>query len=374
MNAATLRWELRPAAALADDAALRAAWNALNAERGDLPFLDASCVVAALRDFGRGAERLAIGRTPDGAVAALFVLERQGALRWQTFQPSQLPLGAWVAGAAFELAALAHALMRRPLFPCLVLSITQVDPQVAARAEGAADCMAGDYIETGWLDLHGPGFGTFDAYWASRGKNLRQNMRKMRNRLEAAGTRLELVERRERAEMAEVIRRYGELETSGWKSGQGTAVHPDNEQGRFYRALLEAAAERGEARVYEYRFGEQVVAMNLGLLRGGVLVVLKTAYDESAHAFSPAFLLRESELQLMYANGEVRRMEYFGRFLEWHSRWTDTKRTLYHLTVYRWGWLARLAASRRRAAAVVPEAAAPEAAALAPATTETPTA
>ncbi|MBV8379799.1 MAG: GNAT family N-acetyltransferase [Paucibacter sp.] len=352
MNAASLRWELLAASALAQDDALRAAWNALNAERGDLPFMDASCIVQALRLFGRGDEKLAVGRA-GAAVAALFVLQGQGPMRWTTFQPSQLPLGAWVATAACDVAALGRALMRTALAPCLVLSITQVDPQVAERPAALPDGQDADYIETGWLDLEGD----FETYWQSRGKNLRQNLRKIRNRLEAAGTRVQLIERRSRGEMAEVVRQYGELESAGWKSGGGTAIHADNDQGRFYRALLEEAADRGEARVYEYRFDDQVVAMNLGLLRKGVLVVLKTTYAESAHAFSPAFLLRESELQQMYAEGEVRRMEYFGRFLEWHSRWTDRKRALYHLTLYRWSWLGQLAAWRRQAAAAKAQAA-----------------
>ena len=51
------------------------------------------------------------------------------------------------------------------------------------------------------------------------------------------------------------------LESAGWKAGSGTAVAPDNAQGRFYRAMLEAFAARGQARIYRYRFGDHQVTL-----------------------------------------------------------------------------------------------------------------
>ena len=78
-----------------------------------------------------------------------------------------------------------------------------------------------------------------------------------------------------------------------------------------------------------------------------MLVVLKTTYDESIRQLSPAFLLRESELQEIFAQGQVRRIEYFGRLMDWHTKMTPNKRTLYHLTAYRWPMLKLLALARR---------------------------
>lgn len=100
----------------------------------------------------------------------MFLLCRQGRFRWQTFQPSQLPLGAWVAAPQLQLLDLARSLMRGPIGLCLGLSITQVDPRIAPRAEDTPDSQHTDYIDTGWIDIEG----TFDDYWSARGKNLRQ--------------------------------------------------------------------------------------------------------------------------------------------------------------------------------------------------------
>jgi CelD/BcsL family acetyltransferase involved in cellulose biosynthesis len=340
-------WTAADTIALATDTPQAADWNRLNAARGDLPFLSAAAIAAALATFGSGAERLFVGRQ-SGRVVAMFVLVPQGRWRWATFQPSQLPLGAWVAEAGLGTVLLATSLMQRGLGACLLLSLTQVDPAFAPRDADEANTHHADYIETGWLDVDG----SYADYWAARGKNLRQNLRKQRNKLAAEGVAASLHVWTAAADMAPALARYGALESAGWKAGGGTAIHADNAQGRFYSRLFEDAAARGEALVCEYRFDDRCVAMNLGLLRGGVLVVLKTAYDESIKLYSPASLLREEELQRFFGTGSgVRRIEYYGRLMDWHTRLTDRKRTLHHLTVYRWPLLKRLAEIRRASAA-----------------------
>lgn len=346
MTTVRLTWSQHDAEQLASRQDFRDAWDRLNRLRGNLPFLAADAIVIALSVFGTGREKLFIGRREDGSAAALFVLVRSGKLRWQTFQPSQVPLGAWVADSQIPLLDVARSLLHGPLGLSLVLSITQVDPMFTARQDDAPDCRHDDYIDTGWIDIAG----SYEDYWAARGKNLRQNMRKQRAKLEADGIRTEMRVLRDRDAMAQAIVRYGALESAGWKAERGTAVHADNQQGQFYRALLENAATRNEAVVYEYCFDSRVVAINLCLERDGVLVVLKTAYDESIKSFSPAFLLRQDELDMLHREATTRRLEYYGRLMEWHTRWTENKRTIYHLTLYRWP-LVKTLSNRRRSSA-----------------------
>ena len=341
-----LHWRRDKAAQALSAPSVAADWDRLSKDRGDLPFMTAAAVCNALEVFGTGQEVLVTG-TQGGHAVAMFVLVEQGALRWQTFQASQMPLGCWVALRGMSLVELTESLIRAPVGLCLALSVTQVDPLYAPRA-GDDSCVAhSDYIDTAWIDVAG----SFDDYWAARGKNLRQNMRKQRNKLAAENTTTQMRVLREVADMGPALSRYGVLESAGWKAGQGTAIHADNAQGRFYLRLLEDGAARREAVVYEYLFGERTVAMNLCLLRAGQLVVLKTTYDESIKTLSPAFLLREEELQAIFGGSEIRRIEYFGRLMDWHTKLTDNKRAVYHLTRYRWPWVKRLALRRRHAAA-----------------------
>jgi len=341
-HVASLDWKNIAASTLSQDAQLALAWDRLNASRGDLPFMTSAAVTAALKTFGAGSERLLIGRA-NGEVAAMFLLVPQAKFRWQTFQPSQLPLGAWVADARWSLHALAAGLQRGPLGLCLVLSITQVDPWLTPREDDSAATHSSDYIDTGWIDIAG----SFEDYWNARGKNLRQNMRKQRNKLGTEGVTPQLRTWTAVEDMAPAIARYGQLESQGWKAAKGTAIHLDNDQGRFYRELLETAARHGEAVVYEYLFDERTVAVNLCVRRAGTLVILKTTYDESIQAYSPAFMLSQDAVENIFTAGDTQRVEYYGRLMEWHTKWTENKRTLYHLTSYRWPLVKQMALARR---------------------------
>ena len=119
--------------------------------------------------------------------------------------------------------------------------------------------------------------------------------------------------------------------------------------------MLEAFARRGAARVYRYFIGERLAAMDLCVEGGGCVVVLKTAYDESlGGTLSPALLMREEACRDIFEDGRFERIEFYGRVMEWHRRWTDEIRTMYHLNSYRWPVLARLhalAAQRQALAA-----------------------
>ena len=346
MTPQPLRWNHQPARAALAQAGPADEWDRLNRQRGHLPFMDAQAISMALKHFGQGDELLSTACCPAGQVRAMVVLNRAGRGRWASFQPSQLPLGAWVAEAQLGVAQLSRSLARHPPGRlCLAVSLTQIDPRLAPREPDTGSSQASDYIATGWIDVAGD----FETYWAARGKNLRQNLRKQRNKLAADGVQTQMQVLRDPTDMRAVLERYGALEGTGWKSEQGTAIHPDNAQGRFYLDLFEAAASRGEALVFEYRFDQRTVAMNLCLLRAGELIVLKTAYDESIRTLSPAFLLREEELQQFFApDSGVQRIEYYGKLMDWHTKLTGNQRTLYHHTRYRWPWLMRLVEARRQ--------------------------
>ena len=343
MSSTALAWERCAARSFLDDPQLRRDWDALNAACGAPPVLASEFIAAALNHLASGAEQLLVARRGEAAVA-MAVMAPVSRLQWATFQPSQLPLGAFVSAPGEDLTTLGLQAMRSVLRSALAVSFTQVDPRLAARGGDGPSVRHDNYVETAWVSIEGD----FDSYWATRGKNLRQNLRKQRNRLASEGASFETRTWRAKSEVVAALARYGDLESLGWKATQGTAIESGNVQGRFYRALLEAAAERGEALVHEYLLGGRTVAMNLSVLRGRTLVILKTTYDESTKPLSPAFLLHEDQLREFFASGAFDRVEYYGRVMEWHTRWTDHKRMLFHTTVYRWPIVRALAERRRR--------------------------
>jgi CelD/BcsL family acetyltransferase involved in cellulose biosynthesis len=333
-----MSWTFAPARDFARHAA---AWSRLHASLapGHASALLAADFVAPLIDqFGRGDEQLACLR--DGAaIRAIGIVRpsRRGA--WTTFQPAQAPLGLWLQAPGEDTGQLAHSLMQAlPGFP-LMLALTQIDPMLMPRPLDGPCTRTLDYIDTARLTLKGG----FDAYWNTRGKNLRGNLKKQRARLERDGVATRMQVDRAPGDMAQGVADYARLETSGWKGAQGTAVGADNAQGRYYRAMLEALAARGAASVYRYYFGEQLVAMDLCVEDGESIVVLKTAYDESVPSnLSPTLLMREEACRTLFDGGRFARLEFYGRVMDWHIRWTEEVRTMYHVNYYRWPGLGRL--------------------------------
>jgi len=342
-------WLLVPATRFSDHAE---AWDGLQARATDTPFLAAAFMAPLLQEFGAGRELLALHSGSDGSLDAATILRPAGRGSWETFQPSQLPLGPWISLPGQPLEPGLRSLLGAIPGLTLGLGATQLDPRLQDRPADSPQMRTLDYIDTSFIDITG----TWDAYWEARGKNLRQNTRKQLNKLAAEGTlpRLECITDPEQVPQA--LADYGALESAGWKAGGGTAIHPDNAQGRFYTRMLQNFCSQGRGRIYRYRFGDKVVAMDLCIDNGPLVVVLKTAYDESYRNVSPSVLMRHDEFKSWWDEGRYKRIEFYGKTMEWHTRWTAQQRLLYHATAYRWAWLRGVheQINKRRAGRVSP--------------------
>jgi CelD/BcsL family acetyltransferase involved in cellulose biosynthesis len=320
-------------------------WQRLASRHARAPFLRLEFIEPLLRHFATGEEQLAIGET-EGGIAALAILAPATRGRRNSFQPSQLPLGPVLLESGLAVETALESLAQRLPISTLSLGFTQLDEAMVPRPSATAKLAVGDYIQTAWVDV----VGSFADYWEARGKNLRQNIRKQQRKLQEDGveTRLEVL--RDAASVAGAIADYGNLESAGWKASGGTAIHPDNTQGRFYREMLEGFCNEDRGCIYRYSFAGKVVAVDLCIESTDTLVVLKTTYDESIKTLSPAFLMREEAFSRIWEEGRIKRIEFFGKLMDWHKRWTDNAREIYHLTNYRWAWIRRL---RDRAAPAV---------------------
>ena len=160
-----MTWQLHPVSRFGDHVQ---AWDTLQRASTDTPFLESAFLRPLLDVFGSGREVLALHRSA-GGVDAAAILQPRGRGRWETFQPSQLPLGPWVGASGDDLGALMHSLMHALPGFALGLGATQLDPRLIARPAESAAVRTMDYIHTSWLDVSG----RFDDYWEARGKNLR---------------------------------------------------------------------------------------------------------------------------------------------------------------------------------------------------------
>lgn len=313
------------------------AWDRLNNQSGGSVLQSADFVRPLLACFCTGKELLAVGSERDGE-HVMTLVRQDGYCAWSSFQPSQAPLGLWVQDRARSLEHYAGSLLRCLPGCTLLLAVLQLDPALRERPRDCATIGTLDYIRTARVTL----LGTFEQYWAKRGKNLRQNIKKQRAKLDQAAivTRLEAIADPDQVALA--IADFGRLESAGWKAGLGTAVHAQNSQGRFYCALMKTFLRRGQGVIYRYWYDDAVVAMDLCIEGNGSLIILKTTYDESIRDTSPAFLMRHAYFPALFGEKRLQRVEFYGKLMEWHTRWSDEFRTTYHCNVYRWRFLPRL--------------------------------
>jgi CelD/BcsL family acetyltransferase involved in cellulose biosynthesis len=339
-----MTWKFQPAKPSFEDA--QEDWDSINRAGNNHILLDSGFVAPLLRHFANGNVTLAV--RDDSARKGMALLVRKRLAQWETFQPAQAPIGLFLLERPDSTGQELLEIARKLPGHALQLSILQQDPDyTSATVEQSQHRFEHlEYIRTARITLSG----TFEEYWQKRGTNLRHNVNRRRKRATERGLTSKLIVRRSPEEVAEAIREYGRLESSGWKGRDGTAVAPENAQGRFYREVFEHFCARGEGLIYQFLLGDKVAASDLCLQRDGMMIVLKTAYDEALSEFSPAFLMREDALRQLYSEGRVRVIEFYGRVMEWHTRWTEEIRAMYHINYFRYGWVQSLKNFRKPSA------------------------
>ncbi|MFN0303281.1 MAG: GNAT family N-acetyltransferase [Burkholderiales bacterium] len=322
-----------------------ARWDRINEASGSVPVLKSLFISNLLRAFGSGKELIVVRHSGSEDEAIGILCKRRNGV-YETFQPSQAPLGAWVMNPNLNYEDAFVGLFRMLPGLTLLIGTTKQDPLYHRQPDTRACALeVVDYIRTGWVDVAG----TFDDYWNSRSKQFRQNIRTQRSRLKAQGLEAKLDVIVDPVDVADAVVEYGCLESAGWKGSEGTAVHPNNVQGKFYRAVLEDFCRIGAGRIYRYRLDGRTVAMDLCIESSTAQILLKTAYDESIKGLSPASLMRQESYRAIFEERRIKTIEYYGRVMEWTTRWTDQSRTLFHVNGYRWWILCYLHARMRRA-------------------------
>lgn len=301
-------------------------WDCINSKGGNTPLLSSDFVAPLLDYFSSGKEKLAIYGSPDQPVAMAILTKPKFAV-WETLQPSQAPIGLWLQDKNTALASLLPSLRKVLPFPTLLLGVTQQDPDLLTRPEKSGGISTLDYIQTARVTVNG----SFEDYWSKRGKNLRQNLNRQRNRLEREGIQTTLKIITTADEIPQAIVEYGRLESAGWKSAGGTAIHIDNNQGKFYRDMLVNFSQHQDALVFQYYYGEKLVATDLCIKDNASLIILKTTYDETITTSSPAMLMRQDAFKYIFEKQLVEKIEFYGKVMDWHTKWSEEIRTMYHI-------------------------------------------
>lgn len=125
-----------------------------------------------------------------------------------------------------------------------------------------------------------------------------------------------------------------QLEASGWKGQQGTAVLSDRATETLYRGFVERAADRGWLRLALLEVGGRLVAGDLSCAFAGGTFMLKTAYDEQQANRSPGLVLRGEALRAAIEDGSTF-YDFVGAQEPYKLRWGGVVQPYSQVTAYR---------------------------------------
>ena len=179
----------------------------------------------------------------------------------------------------------------------------------------------------------------FEKYWSERSKSTRKGIKRASGKLDRDGIAVTYNVVNTRSELAEGLRKYGELESAGWKGREGSAIDFNNQQGAFYADVLGAYVDQGQAKVHQLRFDNTVVASLLTIEDERMNIALKTTYDEAFAKYAPGRLLDYYMLQELLSGSSSKNIENFTSASVEDQKWWPRVRQMYHVTIYRYRWL-----------------------------------
>lgn len=308
-------------------------WDRLNRELcHSHPYFDSRFIGALIDHFAIGNEILCLHRK-DGAVSGALILQPCGWGRWSSFRPSQAQITAVLLDDARLLPDLLQSL------PGLAwtIELLAVDPRYSPvfQHPRMANVVSPQAYTIG---VH-PHL-RFEEYWTQRPKKLKANMQRYFNRFEKEFGSPSLLRITGKSEMGDGVKRFGDIESAGWKGAAGTAIASDNAQGAFYSDVMLRFSSTGQAAVYEIGTTNGLAASRLVIESERMAVFLKTTYDETLSHVAPGRIMLHQVIQERLTNKPGQSIEFYTNATRDQKEWATFGCTIQNVQVFRNGFLA----------------------------------
>ena len=146
--------------------------------------------------------------------------------------------------------------------------------------------------------------GEFNDHLRSLGSKTRSRLRAANRKLEALGTVTHSIVR-DPEKLEQAMKRFLDLEGSGWKGREGTAILSSKRNVAFYHALREALAPTGTMQIHLLELNGHPVSGELAFRFGRKLTIHKLAYDESLNKCSPGHLLWNRTMNMAFEHPDI---------------------------------------------------------------------
>lgn len=180
-----------------------------------------------------------------------------------------------------------------------------------------------------------PTRGDFARYRGGLSRNFRNNLNKAGNKLrKLADVRFSFVTGSDAR--PELLERLAKVEAASWKGEQGSAIRNDDALIRFYRSLCERLANAGWLEWHFLESDGEVLAGNLAVRFGTMLLVWKLGYDEAHRRLSPGSLLFEKLIERAFADDSISEIN-MTTDQPWYDNWGMAKRRYLDIKLHRLG-------------------------------------
>ncbi len=172
---------------------------------------------------------------------------------------------------------------------------------------------------------------------------LRGKLRSIRREVDSqGGLKFLRVDKADRS----LLDRFYDLESSGWKGREGSAIACNPNTRQFYEEISESAERFGYLCIYSLELNGELLAAHLGLSHRGRYFSPKVAYNEKLPQYASGHLMVSEILQDCASRG-ISEYDITGVNDEWKMKWTSQARPKFIYYIFRPGLQGSLAHALR---------------------------
>ena len=162
--------------------------------------------------------------------------------------------------------------------------------------------------------------------------NFQANLRKARNKLNKRGNVAYRYQMGKDA-VEKHFTMFLDLEASGWKGKEGTAIKLNQDLVAFYSSLVHRLAERGWLEWHFLIIEGKPTAGHLAVRMGRRLTLLKIAYDETYSECAPGNMLLYNLIERAYQSDDTDEIDCLTD-MPWHRNWDMPQKKYYRVMMY----------------------------------------
>ena len=324
---------------------LAAEWRRLCEESHcDEPFYRPEWIAAYIRAFARQAKVVVVtARVEEELKAVLPLIEER--VRFYGIPVTRLRCAANVHSCRFDIVcargctgeaavrAIWNFLAEQPGWDVLQLSDVPEGGALTIFAEAAR--LDGFPVErivsmcSPYLPLTGLN-GATDPLELQSSTNFRSIVRRKKRQLKAEG---DVLVRRVTKADPQVLQSFYDLERSGWKGKEGTAIGCSEQTRQFYDEIAQNGERFGYLSLFFLDFNGHPVAAQFGLTHAGRYFMPKLAFDENYRKYGPGHLLIH-EIMRDCVENTIHEYDFTGPWAEYKAKWTSINRSHFTLWVF----------------------------------------